>query len=113
MKKISVRFYKSVSGNQPVRNWLYSLNPVDMRTIGAEIKTVELGWPVGMPLVRKIKKDLWEVRCFVSNGIARVLFTVIGNEMILLHGIIKKSQKIPLGDMSTAQQRLKEVQNYE
>ncbi|MDP6967886.1 MAG: type II toxin-antitoxin system RelE/ParE family toxin [Gammaproteobacteria bacterium] len=110
MKKITARFYRSASGNQPVRDWLYSLNPVDMKIIGTEVKTVEFGWPIGMPLVRKIKRDLWEVRCHVSNGIARVLFTVIGNEMVLLHGIIKKSQKIPLGDLETTQQRLKEVQ---
>jgi len=46
----------------------------------------------------------------VPNGIARVLFTVDGNVMVLLHGFIKKSQKIPKNELKTALSRLKEYQ---
>lgn len=63
-----------------------------------------------MPLVEKIRPFLWEVRSKVPNGIARVLFTVDGNTMILLHGFIKKSQKIPGNELRTALSRLKKYQ---
>jgi phage-related protein len=33
----------------------------------------------------------WEVRSHVSTGIARVMFTVDGQAMVLLHGFQKKS----------------------
>ncbi|MDA3915677.1 MAG: type II toxin-antitoxin system RelE/ParE family toxin [Deltaproteobacteria bacterium] len=72
------------------------------------IKNVNLF--LSWPLVEKIKPFLWEVRSKVPNGIARVLFTVDGNVMILLHGFIKKSQKIPKNDLKTALSRLKGYQ---
>jgi len=110
VKIITVRFFKSASGNEPVKDWLLSLDIEDRRIVGFDIKTVEFGWPIGMPLVRKLKKDIWEVRCDISNGrIARVLFTVIGNSMVLLHGFIKKSQKTPKSDIDTADDRRKLV----
>lgn len=46
------------------------------KAIGADIKTVQFGWPVGMPVVRKLEPGLWEVRSQIPEGIARVLFTV-------------------------------------
>jgi len=63
-------------------------------------------WPLGMPLVEKLEPHLWEVRSRVLDGIARILFTVDGSLMILLHGFIKKTQKIPLSEISTARARL-------
>jgi len=70
------------------------------------IKTAQSGWPLGMPLIRKIQKDLREVRTTLNSGIARVFFTVDGEYMILLHGFIKKSQKTPEHELKTALVRL-------
>ena len=50
--------------------------------------TVQYGWPLGMPVVRKMDHGLWEVRCRLDKRIARILFTVKGEQMILLHGFI-------------------------
>ncbi|HBO33743.1 MAG TPA: type II toxin-antitoxin system RelE/ParE family toxin, partial [Anaerolineaceae bacterium] len=52
---------------------------------------------------------LWEVRSSLKNRIARVLFTVEGNYMVLLHGFIKKSQKTPLEDLKLARERLSKL----
>jgi len=70
-----VRFFKTNSGAEPVRDWLQELPAIDRKTIGEDIKTVQFGWPLGIPLVRKMDKDLWEVRIHLENRIARVLFT--------------------------------------
>jgi phage-related protein len=75
------------------------------RLVGIEIKTVQMGWPIGMSVVRKLDIWLWEVRVDLGDTIARVLFTVVGSNMILLHGFIKKSQKTPMSDLATAKQR--------
>lgn len=104
--QLQVVFFRAQSGNEPVREWLRSLSFDDKKTIGEDIKTVQFGWPIGMPTVRKIEPGLWEVRSSLKNRIARVLFTVEGNIMVLLHGFIKKSQKMPLEDLKLAKERL-------
>ncbi len=101
-----VAFYRTDAGNEPVREWLKSLRQEDRRIIGEDIKTAQFGWPLGMPLIRKLERGIWEVRSNVSRGIARVLFTVDGNIMVLLHGFIKKAQKTPPQDLDTARRRL-------
>jgi len=69
----------------------------------------QYGWPLGMPLIRKLEPRLWEVRSRLAAGIARVLFTVDGQTMVLLHGFVKKSQKTPAADLRTARQRLADL----
>lgn len=58
-----------------------------------------------MPMVRKLDQGLWEVRSTLENRIARVLFTVHGDKMVLLHGFIKISQKTPSEDLKLAKER--------
>lgn len=103
---LKVVFYQAESGNEPVREWLKKLPRDYKRQIGEDIKTAQLGWPLGMPLIRKIDKDLWEVRTMLESGLARVFFTVDSEHMILLHGFIKKSQKTPQNELKTALTRL-------
>lgn len=109
---LGVRFFCTEAGNEPVREWLSELPRDHKRTIGAAIKTVQIGWPIGMPVVRKLEKGLWEVRIDLGDTIARVLFTVDGSVMVLLHGFIKKSQKTPASDMAIAKQRKAVLERY-
>ena len=107
---LDVVFYKTEAGNEPVREWLKSLPRDDRRSIGNDIKTAQYGWPLGMPLIRKMERGLWEVRSNISTGIARVLFTIKGAVMILLHGLVKKSQKTPPKELDTARRRLNNLE---
>jgi phage-related protein len=107
---LEVRFFQTTNAKEPVGEWLKALIKDDRQSIGEDIKTAQFGWPLGMPLVRKLEKNLWEVRTPITNGIARVLFTIIGNQMVLLHGFVKKSQKTPKPDLETARKRLKLVE---
>ena len=106
---LRVFFYRSENGNEPVRDWLKELRKEDRRTIGEDIKTAQFGWPLGMPLIRKIEKDLWEVRSNITDGIARTFFTVKGDTMVLLHGFVKKSQETPQNELRTARRRLMNI----
>jgi hypothetical protein len=58
MPILSVVFFRTTTGREPVREWLKALRRQERRIIGEDIKTVQFGWPLGMPLVRKIDKDL-------------------------------------------------------
>ncbi len=103
---LQVVFYRTDAGTEPVREWLKGLTKDERRIIGEDIKTVQLGWPLGMPLVRKIDKGLWEVRIQLDKKIARILFTAHDGMMVLLHGFIKKSPKTPANDLKLAKQRM-------
>ncbi len=109
--RLVVRFYRSANGREPVREWLAGLSKADKKAVGEDIKTVQLGWPLGMPLVRKLEPGLREVRVDVKDGIARVLFTTVDQVMVLLHGVIKKSRKLPQSDIDLARSRMKETQH--
>ena len=103
---LTVIFFLTESGNEPVREWLKSMEKQDTKQIGEDIMLVQFRWPLGMPLVRKMEADLWEVRSKLANGnISRVFFTVKNGEMALLHAIIKKSQKTPKKDLDLARSR--------
>jgi len=105
LKRIEVIFFRTDAGGEPVREWLRSLTPIeDRKQIGVDIKTVEFGWPIGMPVCRPLGDGLCEVRSSLSqNRIARVLFYIDAKgRMVLLHGFIKKTQKTPPADLELA-----------
>ena len=104
---LDVYFFETETNKEPVREWLQLLTSRDKKIIGEDIKTVQFGWPLGMPLVRHIDGDIWEVRSKLSGGIARVLFVLEGNVMILIHAFIKKQQKTPKSDIDLARARIR------
>jgi len=73
--KVGVRavFYRIEAGGESVREWLKSLpSREDRKRIGEDIKTVEFGWPVGMPVCRYIGGGIYEVRSdLAQNRIAK------------------------------------------
>jgi phage-related protein len=109
-KRLAAVFYRSSQGTEPVRDWLKALPESDRRILGFDIAMIELGWPVGMPLCRPLGGGLWEVRSSLANNrIARVMFCIARERMVLLHGFIKKTQKTSLPDLDLARTRQKDV----
>ncbi len=93
-----------------MRDWLMELDVEDRRIAGFDVQTVEFGWPIGMPICKPLGDGLWEVRSNFSNGrIGRIIFCLVNNEMVLLHGFIKKTQKTPPADLALARKRMKEI----
>ena len=107
-KTISAAFFATAQGNEPVRTWLKEELTLEQRkAVGTDVKAVEFGWPMGMPKVRKLEPELWEVRTRFKDGIARVLFSVVDDKMVLLHGFFKTRQKTREEDLETARKRLR------
>lgn len=106
---LDIRFYATELGAEPVREWLKLLPAVDRKVIGEDMKTVQFGWPLGMPLVRSMGGGIWEVRIRLENRIARVLFVLDGSTMVLLHGFIKKTQATSQSDLDLAKDRFKQL----
>ncbi|HEY2545325.1 MAG TPA: type II toxin-antitoxin system RelE/ParE family toxin [Candidatus Acidoferrum sp.] len=103
-KRVPAIFYRTEAGGEPLREWLKGLSPEDRRHIGEDIKTVEFGWPVGMPVCKPLGDGVYEVRTSLAHHrIARVLFYIDKKRrMVLLHGFIKKTQKTPDEDLELA-----------
>lgn len=104
MKRVPAIFFRTASGGEPVREWLKAMDREDRRCIGEDIKTVEFGWPVGMPMCRAMGDGLHELRTRLpGNRIVRLLFYIDRYErMVVLHGFIKKSRTTPASDLALA-----------
>lgn len=93
-KKLPARFYVNTSGHRPVREWILELPEADRHTVGKDIQKVEFGWPIGRPHCAPLGHGLWEVRSDLGgNRIARVIFCIGHDSMILLHGFSKRPKK--------------------
>jgi phage-related protein len=110
-KRVPLVFFRTETGSEPVREWLLELSKADRRIVGAGLKDLEFGWPVGMPLSRALGGGLFELRVTLrSRRIARVIVCVHGKELFALHGFIKKTQKTPEGDLKLARSRKRQLE---
>lgn len=107
-RPLAVVFFRTETGHEPVREWLKTLAKEDCKTIGTDILTVQYAWPIGKPLVDSLGEGIWEVRSRLRNRIARTLFAVVDEEIVLLHGFIKKQQKTPQDELELAKKRKKQ-----
>lgn len=102
---LEVLFYRSETGRDPVREWIRSLNDDARYVFGKDLKIIQFDWPIGMPLVRSLGGGLWEMRSQLRDGIGRILFIIQDHTMVILHGFIKKSRKIPQEEIDLARKR--------
>lgn len=110
LRPIPLVFWRSVTGREPVREWLNNLAREDQRRLGRDIARVQFGWPVGMPVCRPLGRGLWEVRSTLpSKREARVMFGFHAGRLIAVHGFIKKSQETPKEDLALARERLQKA----
>lgn len=106
--RLNAAFYRSTSGNEPVREWLCALDPEHRQTIGEDIAYVQYKWPIGKPRVDHLRGDVWEISSKIGNRIARGLFAVLDQQVLLLHAFVKKTQRTDINDINLAHQRLEE-----
>jgi phage-related protein len=111
-KPVPARFWRTATGTEPVREWLKGLPKSDRKIIGDDLRVLQFGWPIGMPLCRPLGKGLAELRSTLStHRIARILLTHFDGTLVLLHGFIKKDQKTPKSDLDLARQRLNDLKD--
>ena len=110
-----IDYYKDTRGNEPVKEFLNSLS------LSARVKMMRLieflaerGVLLKEPYTKQIRGKIRELRVKDKQGAVRVLyFTYTGKRFILLHGLIKKTDKTPEGDIEIAEKRMNDFINRE
>ena len=113
LRKLPAVFFRTLAGREPVREWLRSLPKHERQSIGVDIAYVQYRWPIGKPRVDHLGNGIWEIRSAPENRIARVLFAVRREEIVLLHGFIKKTRRTPREELDIAERRWQEWQGEE
>ena len=108
-----VVFYRTANQRDVVREWIKQLAPDCRKIIGFDLKTVQLGFPMGLPLCCPLGNGLWEVRSSLPNRTeARLIFFQHkpSRNLVVVHAFIKKSQKTPKPDLDLALKRKREIE---
>ncbi len=109
-RKIPLVFYRLWTGSEPVREWLKGLAQVERHAIGNDLMRAQWRWPVGMPLCRALGGGLWEVRTDLpTRRTARVLICLHEEQLVAVHGFIKKTRTTPEDELALARKRQKEL----
>lgn len=112
LKRVEAVFYRTASGADIVREWIKALSKEDRKAVGDDLRSLEFRWPVGMPLSRPLGGGLHELRCRLpSDRIARLIFFVSADEeLVVLHGFIKKTRATPAGELEKARSRKRQYE---
>lgn len=82
------------------------------RYIGLTNRMGVRGANLGEPHTKAMGNGLFELRLIGIEGIARVFYcTLSGKRIVMLHGFVKKTQKMPISELDIAIRRMKEVKN--
>ena len=104
---MKIEFYKTSSGREPVRDYIYRLQKEEIGIIIETFKKIETyGFKAFGVQFRQIRGKLWEIK-ISEHRIFYVLFEK--DLMILLHAYKKQSQKLPFKDRMLAIERMKKV----
>lgn len=87
---------------------------LEKTTIAKVLRTIDLlerfGHQLGMPHSKNIDSSLFELRMRGQQEI-RLIYTFHNNQAVILHGFVKKSQKIPQKEIAVAQRKLLTLDN--
>ena len=104
-------FFRRAAGSEPVRERLKDLPEAERHAIGKDLLRAQWRWPVGMPLCRPMGNGLWEIRTDLpTKRTARVLLCLYREQLVALHGFIKKTRATPEEDLALARKRKKELE---
>lgn len=79
--------------------------------MGLALRTVQVGWPLGMPLCRSMGDGLHELRVSLKGKQeARLLFCVHDKTIVGLHAFFKTTQATPKGELELAKRRMRAMQ---
>jgi phage-related protein len=108
-----VEFFETSRGSSPPRDFLLGLPAKAQAKAARAIDLIEeYGSEIGPPYVNAVRgrKGLLELRASLGSDAFRLFFRAGGTRLVLVHGIRKKSQRTPVRDLDTAEERMRSRQ---
>lgn len=110
--KFTINYWRTLSGKAPVEKYIDAIDSSEERSeLLSLLKGVQENgtYAVGVEF-RQIEGKLWELKIRLRGHQHRIFYVVLkGNEMVLLHAYLKKTQKAPINEVQVAKQRMKSV----
>lgn len=102
--KTTIYYYISPHGENPVKDFIDSLFPKQQVKILRIFQYIEeYGLEAVIPHIRKLSgTKLWEIRILGKDNIRVVYIGIMKNNILVLNGFIKKSQKTPRKEVDLA-----------
>lgn len=103
------KFLSNYRGNLPVKEFIEEQDRSTQTKIARSIRLlVDYGPFLKPPDIKKLQGKLYELR-IPGKSAVRLLYTTAKGEYYLLHAFKKKTQKMPLRELKTALDRIKEI----
>lgn len=104
-----ITYYVSTSGENPVKEFLESLQIRQKAKIFRILEDIEIYGldAVASHLKKLIGTPFWEIRVLGQDNIRIIYLVSQANTLLLLHGFMKKTQQTPFRDITTAYHRYK------
>jgi phage-related protein len=107
-----VVFYQTPSGRKVVMEFIRALSDEDRKIVGEDLKVIQIGFPMGLPLCRPLGDGLYEMRSSLSSRREfRLIFFFdrARQRLAVLHALIKKTAKLLKADLDLAKRRRDEI----
>jgi phage-related protein len=103
-----IEYYEAADGQIPVKEFIETLIIKERAKVARTVDLLEeFGIKLGMPYAEHVEGDLWELRTRLANKRYRIIYFLnTGQSFILLHGFVKKTQKMPKKEINIAKQSL-------
>lgn len=103
-------YYETIQGKSPVEEFIDSLETKAKSKVVNSVDLLgEFGIKLGAPHVKKLTgTELWELRVLGGDNIRVLYVAVVNRKFLLLHGVLKKTQKTEIKEIKVAINRLAE-----
>lgn len=92
-----------------VQEFIDNLGTVVSSRVYQDIKSLrEFGKNLGLPYARKIGDNMYELRTLGKTQV-RLIYCFAGNVCYVVHGFLKKTNKIPVKELRVAEKRIKQL----
>ncbi|MBI4566238.1 MAG: type II toxin-antitoxin system RelE/ParE family toxin [Planctomycetes bacterium] len=105
-------FYRTARGDRPVREFIDALPENQQKKVAAVLELLqEQGPRLGRPYADHVRGRLRELRTQFGRNEYRVFhFFTVGQLVVLVHVFAKKTDKLPIREIETAEQRMKDFE---
>ncbi len=102
-------FYETDSGNCPVERYIRSCDAASRALLLEKLKAFCEEFPeIQTVSIKHMRGKIWEMRVRDVRGQEhRFLYSIVSQDLVVLHAFTKKTRKTPPGDLALAERRLR------